>query len=434
LYLTLSKRSAIFSKYKISTFIIQNPSSFIQNFSYLYCINSLKKMCTQSSTRIIIGDYRLCNVSSVGSVYTTTNYQVDLHSKYNYYAFVLKTRQGTRRSFYIPTAIVGSMLQKGNDFAYFQKVVGSSGYRYGFNGQEKVDEIAGEGNHNTALFWEYDTRLGRRWNVDPLADQRISLTPYNFCSNNPILRVDPDGALDGDYYKQDGTYLGSDGINDNKTYVADEKKETKNDKGAVTKTEFVNSRELPVLHSTFLFMSQTLYAEASPNASAQEVAGIYSVCENRAQAYGLDGVIRTFTDKYPFGVYGTRAGARARYASEKGPGADTKRNNVHAGLILGIGSNVDYSNGGFFWDGTDFKSGGGHNARYKPGYLFTSTAHDIFNQGDNLKSGATKFGTWQYKYESTGAIGETTFSRLTLQWREAQLPKLNTFAKPLGDN
>jgi hypothetical protein len=38
-------------------------------------------------------------------------------------------------------------------------------YRYGFNGQEKVDEISGVGNHNTALFWEYDTRLGRRWNV-----------------------------------------------------------------------------------------------------------------------------------------------------------------------------------------------------------------------------------------------------------------------------
>jgi hypothetical protein len=40
-------------------------------------------------------------------------------------------------------------------------------YRFGFNGQEKVNEIAGVGNHNTAEFWEYDTRLGRRWNLDP---------------------------------------------------------------------------------------------------------------------------------------------------------------------------------------------------------------------------------------------------------------------------
>jgi hypothetical protein len=38
-------------------------------------------------------------------------------------------------------------------------------YRYGFNGQEKDDEVCGSGNLNTAEFWEYDTRLGRRWNT-----------------------------------------------------------------------------------------------------------------------------------------------------------------------------------------------------------------------------------------------------------------------------
>lgn len=36
-------------------------------------------------------------------------------------------------------------------------------YRYGFNGQEKVDEIAGQGNHYTAEFWEYDSRTGRQF-------------------------------------------------------------------------------------------------------------------------------------------------------------------------------------------------------------------------------------------------------------------------------
>jgi hypothetical protein len=43
----------------------------------------------------------------------------------------------------------------------------SEGYRYGFNGQEKSDEIKGSGNSYTAEFWEYDPRLGRRWNMDP---------------------------------------------------------------------------------------------------------------------------------------------------------------------------------------------------------------------------------------------------------------------------
>ncbi len=33
---------------------------------------------------------------------------------------------------------------------------------------EKEDEIAGEGNSYTATFWQYDSRLGRRWKPDPV--------------------------------------------------------------------------------------------------------------------------------------------------------------------------------------------------------------------------------------------------------------------------
>jgi len=68
----------------------------------------------------------------------------------------------------------------------------SSEYRYGFNGQEKSDEI--DGNHNTALFWEYDSRIGRRWNVDPV--MKYFESPYAVLGNNPIYRVDPLGNTD----------------------------------------------------------------------------------------------------------------------------------------------------------------------------------------------------------------------------------------------
>ena len=44
------------------------------------------------------------------------------------------------------------------------------GYRFGFNGQEKTNEISGAGNHTTAKFWEYSTRVGVRWNTDPVVD------------------------------------------------------------------------------------------------------------------------------------------------------------------------------------------------------------------------------------------------------------------------
>jgi len=69
------------------------------------------------------------------------------------------------------------------------------GYRFGFNGHEKTDEISGTGNHNTAMFWEYDTRLGRRWNLDPYS--QIFVSDYAAFGNNPILFTDPLGDLVG---------------------------------------------------------------------------------------------------------------------------------------------------------------------------------------------------------------------------------------------
>ncbi|UYQ95401.1 hypothetical protein MKQ68_09855 [Chitinophaga horti] len=71
-------------------------------------------------------------------------------------------------------------------------VFGVGGYRYGFNGQEKSDEIKGEGNSYTAEFWEYDSRLARRWNIDPVVKHYES--PYASLGNNPVNYSDPDGA------------------------------------------------------------------------------------------------------------------------------------------------------------------------------------------------------------------------------------------------
>lgn len=65
----------------------------------------------------------------------------------------------------------------------------SGDYRYSINGQEKDDEL---GNGVTsAEFWEYDGKLGRRWNTDPLEKEWES--PYTTFNNNPILFCDPDG-------------------------------------------------------------------------------------------------------------------------------------------------------------------------------------------------------------------------------------------------
>ncbi len=42
----------------------------------------------------------------------------------------------------------------------------------------------------------YDSRIGRWLQVDPMSSQRPGLTPYNYCQNNPLVRIDPTGMLD----------------------------------------------------------------------------------------------------------------------------------------------------------------------------------------------------------------------------------------------
>ncbi|MEP6675853.1 MAG: HNH endonuclease [Ferruginibacter sp.] len=70
-----------------------------------------------------------------------------------------------------------------------RKYTAGNEYRYGFNGQEKSTELNDA--LTTAQFWEYDSRLGRRWNIDP--DPDVNISPYNCFKNSPIWITDPNG-------------------------------------------------------------------------------------------------------------------------------------------------------------------------------------------------------------------------------------------------
>ena len=72
-----------------------------------------------------------------------------------------------------------------------RKYSAGSAYRYGFNGQEKSGEI--DEALTTAEYWEYDSRIGRRWNMDPECSADES--PYSTNHNNPILFSDPNGKF-----------------------------------------------------------------------------------------------------------------------------------------------------------------------------------------------------------------------------------------------
>jgi RHS repeat-associated protein len=66
-------------------------------------------------------------------------------------------------------------------------------YRNGFNGKEKVTEITGNSSDYDFGARIYDARIGRWLSVDPLTSKTPSYSTYNYCFNNCITYIDPDG-------------------------------------------------------------------------------------------------------------------------------------------------------------------------------------------------------------------------------------------------
>jgi len=315
--------------------------------------------------------------------------------------------------------------------------VGSE-YRYSFNGKEDVKEIEGQQDYGFRI---YDKRLGRFKSVDPLTKKYPYLTPYQFASNSPISGIDLDGLEY--YYAADGKFLGQGGDPDNKEVrLGKITGKTKSGNNLITAVDLKGQTQSQwtVVHSNnddFKAMAGVLYAEA--DGTADEVAGIYSVLENRASYEGTTVKEQMTVAK---GVNGVSEADKINQADKTGMTA--KKEAVFSGLIKGILSETDFSNGAFYWDGKDFnkdaKPNGGYKERYAPGFKFTDKSHDLFKQGNKLVKGSNTFKmggkttitkSWDYKYESTGAIGKTTFSKLTDSWRSGQHPSKQ--AKKVGD-
>ncbi|WP_405377977.1 RHS repeat domain-containing protein [Nonlabens sp. Asnod3-A02] len=83
--------------------------------------------------------------------------------------------------------------------------VDSDSYRYGFQGQEKDDEIKGEGNSYNYKYRMHDPRLMRFFAVDPLSKQYSWNSPYAFSENRVIDGIELEGlefTVKRDQYKK----------------------------------------------------------------------------------------------------------------------------------------------------------------------------------------------------------------------------------------
>ena len=72
---------------------------------------------------------------------------------------------------------------------------GSLNVNYSFNGKEYDDE--------SSLYYYihryYNSEISIWLSPDPLVGNNPQLTPYSFVSNNPVMRIDPDGLDDGEF-------------------------------------------------------------------------------------------------------------------------------------------------------------------------------------------------------------------------------------------
>ena len=79
--------------------------------------------------------------------------------------------------------------------SFISQKVSSYDVRYKFTGKERDAETGYD--YFGARY--YSSELSVWLSVDPLADLRYWVSPYNYCQNDPINLMDPTGALDGEY-------------------------------------------------------------------------------------------------------------------------------------------------------------------------------------------------------------------------------------------
>lgn len=130
------------------------------------------------NVRVAISDIKNSDGSSIPA-----NFTADISSVQNYYPF-------------------GSPMPG--------RTYNTTDYRFGFNGMEKDNELKGSGNSYFTDYRIMDPRVGRWLSLDPINRENISM--YAMMSNNPILRIDPDGA--DDYFDNNGYFVYSRGLGD----------------------------------------------------------------------------------------------------------------------------------------------------------------------------------------------------------------------------
>ena len=119
---------------------------------------------------------------------TEEGYVTLADSKYHYY---LKDHQGNNR---VVISQSGTVEETNHYYPFGGLFAATNNVQpYKYNGKEF--------DNKNGLNWydygarHYDAALGRFVSVDPLSEQDYAVSPYTYCGNNPVLRIDKDGRI-----------------------------------------------------------------------------------------------------------------------------------------------------------------------------------------------------------------------------------------------
>ncbi len=114
------------------------------------------------------------------------------------YEYFIKDHLGNTRLTVQDSSGIAAIKQENHYYPFGMALAGQSWQsptylqnRYLYNGKEMQDNLELDWYDYGARF--YDPQIGRWSSIDPSAESYRSWTPYNYCLNNPINLIDPDG-------------------------------------------------------------------------------------------------------------------------------------------------------------------------------------------------------------------------------------------------